>query len=74
MKVSGYSLANYFVYLGEFEDVEDYHISEHSGGSFCFVEEKLFIHAFPKGGLVFGRIEGGLLLRMIGSFSYLGQQ
>ncbi len=59
MKVSGDSLADYVIYLGDFVDMEDCHVSEHSEGSFCFVEENRFIHAFPRGGLVFGRIEEG---------------
>ena len=39
MKVSGDSLADNVVYLGDFVDVKDCHISEYSEGSFCFVEE-----------------------------------
>ena len=48
MKVSRDSLTDYVVYLCDFVDVEDGHVSEDSEGGFCFVEEDGFVNAFPK--------------------------
>lgn len=57
VEISGDSLADYVVYLCDFVDVEYSYVSEDSEGGLCLVEEDGFIHAFPKGSLVFVGIE-----------------